>query len=134
MQEYRRWHMTYQELEFLKNNIREKLAACIRDPKLSQKLSEPSDQPIEIIEKAQIEIERDLYLTLRRRVDNRITELRWALDHADNHDFGVCLDCGDKIPVKRLMAQPTTKLCVECQTKKERKERFLRDTASDYEW
>ena len=126
--------MTYQELEFLKNNIRGKLAACIRDPKLRLKLSESSDQPIEIIEKAQIEVERDLYLTLRRRVDIRITELREALDHAENHDFGTCLDCGDKIPVKRLMAQPTTTLCVECQAEKERKERFRRDTTRDYEW
>ncbi|MBN2516999.1 MAG: TraR/DksA family transcriptional regulator [Deltaproteobacteria bacterium] len=126
--------MTYHELEFLKNNIREKLAKCIRDPKLSQKLSENSDQPVEIVERAQIAIERDLYLTLRNRVDDRITELREALDHADNHDFGICLDCGDNIPVKRLMAQPTTKLCVECQAEKERKERFLRDTAEDYEW
>jgi DnaK suppressor protein len=125
--------MTYQDLVFLRNNIREKLAECIDDPKLRQNLSEPSDQPVEIIERAQIEIERDLYLTLRRRVDDRIAELRDAFDRLNNKSYGICLNCEDEIPIKRLMAQPTTTLCVECQAENERKQRFLRDAAKNSE-
>lgn len=128
-----RGHMTYQDLEYFKSNIVNKLAECIDDPKLKQKLSESSDQPIEIIERAQVEVERDLYLTLRRRIDDKILELREAFDRVNNRNYGICLECGDKIPVKRLRAQPTTTLCVECQAEKERKQRFMINMSEDYE-
>lgn len=125
--------MTYQDLEFFKRTIMKKLAQYIDAPNLREKLFEPSDQPIEIIERANNEVERDLYLTLRRRVDDQITELRDAFDRVNDKNYGICLSCGEDIPVKRLLAQPTTRFCVQCQEEKERKERFLRNTAESYE-
>jgi len=124
--------MTYREIEFLKNNLREELAECIYGPQVRQKLPEPSDRPVEILEQVQITIERDLRLILRRRVDARITELREALDHVNDNDYGICLDCGKKIPVKRLLARPGTRLCVACQAKQERKQRFRIITRENY--
>lgn len=42
-----------------------------------------------------------------------------ALGRIKNGSFGECDDCGDSIPVKRLLVQPSASLCVGCQQQKE---------------
>jgi DnaK suppressor protein len=32
-----------------------------------------------------------------------------------SEEFGVCLECGEPIPAKRLMALPWAALCLQCQ-------------------
>lgn len=45
----------------------------------------------------------------------RLLRLDAALRNIDEDpDFGLCAECGDPIPVARLMAMPETELCVEC--------------------
>jgi RNA polymerase-binding protein DksA len=39
-----------------------------------------------------------------------------ALARISNGSYGVCVDCGDDIGVKRLEAYPTAKRCIRCQT------------------
>ncbi|MCK9566251.1 MAG: TraR/DksA family transcriptional regulator [Methanothrix sp.] len=34
-----------------------------------------------------------------------------------------CADCGDPIPLDRLRARPGATLCIDCQERKERRER-----------
>jgi len=56
------------------------------------------------------------------RIDREITELRAtesALDRLAGPEFGSCSDCGGRIPVARLMAQPGALRCVDCQTRTE---------------
>ena len=45
----------------------------------------------------------------------RLVRLKDALKRVDQEeDFGLCLDCGDPIPMARLQAMPETRLCVDC--------------------
>ncbi len=45
----------------------------------------------------------------------RLVKLKEALKRVDeDEDFGLCIDCGDPIPMARLKAMPETELCVEC--------------------
>lgn len=44
----------------------------------------------------------------------RLAKLSWMLEHLDEEDVGICEDCGDPIPVARLLAVPESGLCVEC--------------------
>lgn len=45
----------------------------------------------------------------------RLTRLREAMKRADeDEEFGLCLDCGDPIPMARLKAMPETGYCVNC--------------------
>lgn len=45
----------------------------------------------------------------------RLVRLEEALKRVDeDEDFGLCMDCGDPIPMARLKAMPETELCVEC--------------------
>jgi DnaK suppressor protein len=45
----------------------------------------------------------------------RLVRLQDALKRVDeDEDFGLCIDCGDPIPIARLQAMPETQLCVQC--------------------
>jgi len=45
----------------------------------------------------------------------RVVRLEEALKRADeDEDFGLCIDCGDPIPMARLKAVPETEMCIEC--------------------
>ena len=45
----------------------------------------------------------------------RVLKLEEALKRVEeDEEFGLCVDCGDPIPMKRLAAMPETELCVEC--------------------
>ncbi|BDQ33864.1 TraR/DksA family transcriptional regulator [Pseudodesulfovibrio portus] len=45
----------------------------------------------------------------------RLVRLQEALKKVDkDEDFGLCVECGDPIPMARLKAMPETVHCVEC--------------------
>ena len=50
----------------------------------------------------------------------RATEAIEALHRVDTGTYGVCTDCGEKIPAARLRAKPEAIRCVECQIVYER--------------
>lgn len=48
-----------------------------------------------------------------------IAELRdidEAREHMADGSYGECVDCGSEIALQRLMAQPTAKRCIACQS------------------
>lgn len=50
-----------------------------------------------------------------------LQEIREALRRIDLGDYGYCQETGKEIGVKRLMAIPYTRYCVEVQSQKEKK-------------
>jgi len=55
--------------------------------------------------------------------DRRLAELvdvRLALERLDHGSYGDCIDCGEAIPVQRLLVQPSAARCTTCQTALER--------------
>ena len=59
------------------------------------------------------EAQRDRAVARLKRVQN-------ILETTDEDDFGCCGDCGEAIPLKRLLARPDSVLCVECAGARER--------------
>ncbi len=49
-----------------------------------------------------------------RKAEVVLLQLERALDKIDEPDFGLCLECGEPIPFKRLIIMPGSVLCVEC--------------------
>jgi DnaK suppressor protein len=43
-----------------------------------------------------------------------------ALEKMDNNEYGLCDDCGDEIPEKRLSINPYFLTCVGCAEERER--------------
>jgi DnaK suppressor protein len=67
----------------------------------------------------------------RQRTDDHqlerdLAELRAidsALGRLDTGTYGDCADCGEPIPVARLMSQPAAECCAPCQSQREQQRR-----------
>ena len=46
-----------------------------------------------------------------------------ALEQMKSGDYGVCVDCGESIPMARLQAQPFADRCIRCATALEARKR-----------
>jgi DnaK suppressor protein len=51
---------------------------------------------------------------------------------AQRDDFGLCEDCEEEIPAKRLDHMPYATLCVECQARRDPKRGQSRKSLTDY--
>lgn len=60
-----------------------------------------------------------LDLALRERESAQLRETQGALSRIDSPRFGECEDCGGEIGTARLLARPSTRLCVCCQAEYE---------------
>ena len=57
---------------------------------------------------------------------SEVAAIERALRRLDLGGYGDCLECGEPIPLKRLLAQPAAELCVACQHTQERKDAVAR--------
>jgi RNA polymerase-binding protein DksA len=57
------------------------------------------------------------------QVDHQVSEVRdieAALARIKAGEYGVCVDCGEAVAVKRLQAWPSAKRCIQCQEQREK--------------
>ena len=71
--------------------------------------------------------ESDMALELRNRDRERklIKKIDDTLRNMESQDYGYCSACGEKIGLKRLEARPTAKLCIDCKTLDEIREKQM---------
>src|SRR5918994_687988 len=55
-----------------------------------------------------------------QRLSERARRLRIALSRVSDGEYGICAECGDSIPPKRLVAVPDATTCLACQEHLER--------------
>ena len=69
--------------------------------------------------------ESDIALELRNRDRERklIKKIEETITRIDSGDYGYCDSCGVEIGLKRLEARPTARLCIDCKTLDELRER-----------
>ncbi len=60
---------------------------------------------------------------IRERESKLLGKIDEALEQNDQGDYGECTSCGEEIGVKRLLARPVARLCVDCKDEQERLER-----------
>jgi len=46
----------------------------------------------------------------------KISDLNAALERVANNTYALCIDCGGEIAYPRLLAYPTAKRCIDCQS------------------
>ena len=56
----------------------------------------------------------------RARAVQRLERVHNILATSEDEEFGCCGECGELIPMRRLMARPDSVLCVECTQARER--------------
>lgn len=66
---------------------------------------------------------RQILLSLNDGQRVMLKDIDDALDRIKEGEYGLCIECGDDINVKRLEVRPQAKYCVDCKTdlEKERK-------------
>ena len=74
---------------------------------------------------------RELDMILTDREKRKLAQIDDAIERIDENTYGLCEDCGVKIPKARLRVLPFAKYCVECQEKTEREEKYTREEPED---
>ena len=73
--------------------------------------------PADEMDEARSSADVETHAGLIGRAEERLKYLDDALARLDEGKYGVCIGCGEAIPVERLMAVPFALQCVDCQGK-----------------
>ena len=49
-----------------------------------------------------------------RKANEKLSKLKLVLEKVDDSDFGLCIRCGNPIPIGRILLMPHSRLCVSC--------------------
>ncbi len=85
----------------------------------------------DIIDSVSEERTRELDMILTDREKKKLLQIDDAIERIDESTYGLCEECGVKIPKGRLKVMPFAKYCVECQEKLEREEKYMKDEPED---
>jgi DnaK suppressor protein len=85
----------------------------------------------DILDSVSEERTRELDMILTDREKRKLAQIDDAIDRIDENTYGLCEECGVKIPKARLRVLPFAKYCVECQEKTEREEKYTREEPED---
>jgi phage/conjugal plasmid C-4 type zinc finger TraR family protein len=68
---------------------------------------------------ADLTFKREMQQTTQQLLDRQTAQVAAAMRARDNGTYGVCQECGQRIPDERLQARPEATLCVACQRRLE---------------
>src|SRR5580704_12977888 len=74
------------------------------------------------LDQVQLMGERELALRNLDRDTNALRQIHRALSRIATGTYGVCLNCEEDIPVKRIAAVPWSAFCIKCQEQIDRHE------------
>jgi DnaK suppressor protein len=106
-------------LERQRTDLLEEVGEVLTQPKTPEALPDVSDQ-------ASAEEDQRFSMRIMEREQNLLKKVNEALDRMKKQTYGICEQCGEDIPYKRLKARPVTTFCIECKTLQEQKERTRR--------
>ena len=79
----------------------------------------------DLIDQAVLDSQVDFKLRIRGRQKMLIRKIQQALERIEDGTFGICEECGEDIPIKRMKARPVTTLCILCKSRLEARERAV---------
>jgi DnaK suppressor protein len=97
--------------------VRQTLESHLKEATPSRELSDSIRihqvaDPADITQEAR---DRDVALQILDRESALVRQLRSAVGRIDDGSYGICVECGDEIPPKRLKAIPWAERCIGCQ-------------------
>jgi DnaK suppressor protein len=81
----------------------------------------------DILDSVSEERTRELDMILTDREKQKLKQIDDALERIEENTYGLCEECGVKIPRARLKVVPFAKYCVECKEVIEREEKYARE-------
>lgn len=113
------------QLALLKTRLEQQYAALASHQGVAA-LAGGRDLPVSEVEtspadKATVRLLNDLALEAAGHNAARLRSLRQALAKFEDGSYGICEDCGNDIGFSRLQARPEAGLCINCQTRAEKR-------------
>jgi DnaK suppressor protein len=62
----------------------------------------------------------ETYYAVSENLEKKLHEIENAIRRLSSGDYGLCRECEEQIPVKRLIAMPSAEFCIQCQAESER--------------
>lgn len=59
---------------------------------------------------------RDVLFNLSETHRQKIRDIEAALDRLDAGEYGICMECGEKISPRRMEVRPFSRYCIDCKT------------------
>jgi DnaK suppressor protein len=78
------------------------------------------DQPIGRVSRIDAIQQQQMADSNRRNAAQRLGQVKAALAAFDRGEYGLCATCEEPIAFRRLTARPEARLCVSCQSARER--------------
>lgn len=75
-------------------------------------------------DQATAEMDQHFMLSLKERERNLLKQIDDALARLAADKYGICEECGEEIPLRRLQVRPMTTLCIACKTLQEEDEKI----------
>src|SRR5262252_5940298 len=102
-------------LEDKQAEIQQHIAALTGSPTQPEDTVQASDGVVEPEEEAVDLEETDVEQAILDNEKTLLAEVQQALARIENGTYGICSNCGEPIPEKRLEAIPWASLCVTCE-------------------
>jgi DnaK suppressor protein len=100
----------------LKKEELQKVLSQLMDDQNEYKGLSSADDFIEDLDRAEREISAQKYYSLIQRKNKELTKIGDLIDKAlEDKEFGLCEECGERIPEERLLVVPEATRCVPCQ-------------------
>lgn len=78
-----------------------------------------SSMPIHMADIGSDNFEQEFTLSLIESDGDTLAKIEAALDRIEDGSYGLCEECGAKIPKQRLLAVPYAVMCVKCASRTE---------------
>ncbi len=108
------------EIKKILEEMRDEILRDIDERRLREHASH--DEVGDDYDKASQERERELDIIITAQEKNKLQAIEDALRRIEEGTYGICDECGEKIPKQRLKALPFATLCVSCKSAKETEE------------
>ncbi len=112
-----------QELRAILESEREKVINHVKKLSEAQELMDTNLNAGDTADLANIEVNQNSLSKIGSRELKLIKKIDDSLRKMDEGSYGICEECGEPIPYKRLLVRPVATLCIECQTQKELREK-----------
>ena len=81
----------------------------------------------DIVDQASSYTDKTVEMKAINRQIKLISKIDQALNRIKNNTYGFCLETGEPIGIKRLIARPVAELCIAAQEKHEKEEKIYAD-------
>lgn len=114
---------TSEQLALIRATLERRLAALsqVEAPQADAGTLPVDEVETSPLDRATVRLLNDLTREAADHHSAEMRQLRQALARFEDGTYGSCEECGQPIGASRLLARPEARLCIDCQTRAERK-------------